>query len=41
MTNYNTGGTPWFILIDKKDNIVFADFHLNVDGAIEVLKQIQ
>ena len=41
MANYNTGGTPWFILIDKKDNIVFTDFHLNVDGAIEVLKQIQ
>lgn len=41
MTNYKTGGTPWFILIDKHDNIVFADFHLNVEGAINVLKQIK
>jgi len=39
MTNYQTGGTPWFILIDKKGNIVFADFHLNVDAAIEMLKK--
>jgi len=37
MTNYKTGGTPWFILIDKNDNVVFADFHLNVDGAVEVI----
>jgi len=37
MTNYKTGGTPWFILIDQNDHIVFADFHLNVEGAIEVL----
>jgi len=41
MTNYKTGGTPWFILIDENDNVVFADFHVNVDGAIEVLKQIK
>ena len=37
MTNYKTGGTPWFILIDKNDNVVFADFHLHTDGAIEVI----
>ena len=41
MTNYKTGGTPWFILIDEHDSVVFADFHLNVDGAIEVLKQLK
>jgi thiol-disulfide isomerase/thioredoxin len=40
MTNYKTGGTPWFILIDRHNNVVFADFHLNVDAAIEVLKGI-
>lgn len=41
MTNYKTGGTPWFILIDQNDNVVFADFHLNVDAAIDVLKSIK
>lgn len=40
MTNYRTGGTPWFILIDQHNNVVFADFHLNVDATIEVLKSI-
>ena len=40
MTNYKTGGTPWFILIDKHDNIVFQDFHLNVEAAIAFLKQL-
>ena len=38
MTNYQTGGTPWFIFIDKYDNVVFSDFHLNPDAAIAFLK---
>ena len=40
MTNYNTGGTPWFIFIDKHDNVVFSDFHLNPDAAIQFLKTL-
>lgn len=40
MANYQTGGTPWFIFIDKHDNIVFSDFHLNPDAAITFLKTI-
>lgn len=40
MKNYQTGGTPWFVLIDKDDHIVFADFHLNVDAAIDYLKTV-
>ncbi|MCH2196262.1 redoxin domain-containing protein [Kordia sp.] len=40
MKNYQTGGTPWFIFIDKHDNIVFEDFHLNVDAAIDFLKAL-
>ncbi|MEH6537662.1 MAG: redoxin domain-containing protein [Psychroserpens sp.] len=40
MTNYQTGGTPWFILIDKHDNVVFADFHLNVDATISFLNTL-
>lgn len=41
MTNYKTGGTPWFILIDQHNNVVFADFHLNVAATIDVLKGIK
>jgi len=41
MTHYKTGGTPWFIFIDKHDNVVFSDFHLNTDAAIDFLKTIK
>ena len=40
MANYKTGGTPWFIFIDKHDNVVFSGFHLNPDAAIEFLKTL-
>ena len=39
MEDFQTGGTPWFIVIDKADNVVFADFHINVDGAIGYLTE--
>ena len=38
MKNYQTGGTPWFLFVDKHDNVVFSDFHLNPDAAIGFLK---
>ncbi len=41
MQNYQTGGTPWFVFIDQKDNVIFADFHINVEAAISVLKSIE
>ena len=41
MRNYQTGGTPWFVFINQKDKIVFSDFHLNVDAAIDFLKTIE
>lgn len=40
MKNYQTGGTPWFIFIDKHDNVVFSDFRLNPVAAIDFLKSI-
>ena len=40
MTNYQTGGTPWFIFIDKHDHVVFSDFHLNPEAAIGFLKTL-
>jgi thiol-disulfide isomerase/thioredoxin len=41
MYNYRTGGTPWFIFIDQEGGVVFNDFHLNTDKAIEYLKAIK
>ena len=40
MFNYKTGGTPWFLFIDKNDRVVFSDFHLNPDAAITFLKEL-
>ena len=40
MTTYRTGGTPWFIFIDKHDNVVYSDFHLNPVAAIEFFKTL-
>lgn len=41
MDNYRTGGTPWFVIIDPGDWIVFSGFQLNVDAAINALKSIE
>ncbi len=38
MEDYRTGGTPWFILIDPKGDVVFNDFDLNADTLINVVQ---
>ena len=40
MTDYGTRGTPFFILIDPDNNIIFGDFRINGDKVIEVLSQL-
>lgn len=40
MRNYRTGGTPWFILIDQNDTVIFNDFHLNTEKAIEYIQEV-
>ncbi len=41
MYNYRTGGTPWFIFIDQNNKVVFNDFHLDTEKAIEFLQSIK
>ncbi len=41
MQDYRTGGTPWFIFIDQKGRVVFNDFHMNTEKAIEYLSAIE
>lgn len=41
MNHYRTGGTPWFILVDQEGTVIFNDYHLNTDKAIEYLKGIK
>ncbi len=40
LTNYRNGGTPWFIFIDENDKVVYNNFHLDKDKAIEYLKNL-
>lgn len=40
MKDYNSGGTPWFIFIDEEDRVLFNDFDLITDKAIEYLKDL-
>ena len=37
MVKYRTGGTPWMILIDPQRKVVYNDFNINADKAIEFL----
>lgn len=34
MVDLGTGGTPWFLLIDQRDRLVFGNFHLDAEKAI-------
>ncbi len=38
MTDYRTGGTPWMILINPERQVIYNDFSINADKAIEFLK---
>ncbi len=38
MADYKTRGTPWFIFIDPAGRIIFSDFHIDVDQAIDSIE---
>ena len=40
MGDYRTGGTPWFILIDRSNRVTFNDFHLSAEPAVDYLLQL-
>ena len=37
MTNYKTGGTPWFIIINKENEVVFNNFRIDSPSAVEMI----
>jgi thiol-disulfide isomerase/thioredoxin len=41
MVNYNTGGTPWTIIVDKKGIVRFSNFHLTSDKAIQLIEELK
>ncbi len=38
MTSYRTGGTPWVVVINPKGEVIFNDFHIDIDKFIHFLK---
>ncbi len=38
MIDYRTGGTPWMILIDPERRVVFNDYGIDADKAVEFLR---
>lgn len=41
MKKYRTGGTPWFIVIDPDNKVIFNGFHINEDRFIEAIKNMK
>lgn len=37
MEDYQTGGTPWFTVIDSKGEVVFSDFRLDADSFLKAV----
>ena len=35
MSDYQTGGTPWFVIIDPAGNIVYADFQFDFSKGVD------
>jgi hypothetical protein len=38
MRNYRSGGTPWTVIIDPGGEVVFNDFHIDVNQAASLIK---
>lgn len=36
MIDYQTRGTPWFIIINPAGNVVYSDFHFDLNKAVEI-----
>ncbi|OPX27726.1 MAG: hypothetical protein B1H07_00760 [Campylobacteraceae bacterium 4484_166] len=41
MSNYQTGGTPWTIIVDKQGIIRFSNFHLSVGEAVSLINRLK
>ena len=39
MVNYRSGGTPWAVMIDPKGTVIFNDFSINPEAAINHVKK--
>jgi len=40
MKKYRSGGTPWTVIIDPAGYVVYNQFHINVDQAVSLIKDL-
>ena len=40
MRNYRSGGTPWTVIIDPSGRVVYNNFHLEVEPAVDLIKRL-
>ncbi len=38
MENYRSGGTPWTVIIDPSGRVVFNNFHIEVQPAVDMIE---
>jgi len=41
MRAYRSGGTPWVVMIDKQGKVVFNDFHIDTDVAVNAIERLR
>ena len=40
MKNYRSGGTPWAVIIDKKGEVIFNNFHIELPQAVALIERL-
>jgi len=40
MITYRSGGTPWKVVIDRSGTVVYNSFHIEVEKAVSLIKQL-
>jgi len=40
MRSYRSGGTPWTAIIDPSGRVVYNDFHIDVEPAVELIENL-
>ena len=40
MRKYRAGGTPWTVIIDPSGEVAYNDFHIEVDQATSLIKDL-
>ncbi len=41
MANYRSGGTPWTVIIDPNGQVIYNDFHIQVDKAVAIISELK